>query len=139
MAELENNLASEKNQVSAQSEIEGSAALLKTRLTKIGQISSTESVPVQAYNLVTGIMPIGADIVNFSMTKENLVHLTVETKDTDTLDNLFTSLLDTNSSKGFITGVKLENIHLQSDKISVEMSLDYNSKAGGGQPQTPAT
>ena len=139
LADLENQLASEKTQVSTQSEIEGSAALLKTRLTKISQISTTESIPVQAYNLVTGIMPIGADVINFSMTKENMVKLTVETKNTDILDNLFTSLLDGNSNKGFITGVKLENIHLQEEKISIEMSLDYNPKGGGAQPQAPAT
>ena len=139
LAALENKLASEKNQVSTQSEIEGSAILLKARLTKINQISTTESIPVQAYNLVTGIMPIGADIINFSMTKENHVSLTVETKNTDILDSLFVTLLDANSNKGFITGVKLENIHLQSDKISVEMSLDYNPKGGGGAPPTPTT
>ena len=134
LADLETQLNNEKARVSAQSEAEESSSLLKNRLAKINVLSNKESVPVQAYNLITNIMPIGTEVISFSMMKDNLVSLTVETRDTESLDNLFTNLLDSKSNQGFITGVKLENIHLMSDKITVDMSLDYNPKGGAPTP-----
>jgi len=125
---LEGDLDGKRNSITSMKENESAVFVLKNRLDKIAQISAKESVPVQGYNLLSSIVPPGASMLAFSMTKENLINATVETSDTSVLDQLFDNLLDPKTSKGFITAVKLENIKLTGGQITVEMAIGYNNK-----------
>lgn len=122
-------LEEEKGQVASLQDNETALFLLKKRLDSINKINATESIPVSAYNLLTSIIPSGANILGFTMTKENEITVTVETSNTVILDQLFNSLLDPKINKGYITAVKLENIRLQQDKVFVDMALGYNANA----------
>lgn len=125
---LEGDLESKRNSITSMKENESAVFILKNRLDKIAQISQKESVPVHGYNLLSSIVPPGANMLAFSMTKENMITTTIETGDTSVLDALFNNLLDPKTSKGFITAVKLENIRLTGEKITIEMSIGYNHK-----------
>jgi hypothetical protein len=127
-------LEQERNQVSSMQENESALFILKNRLDLINKLNNTESIPVNAYNLISGIIPTGANILGFTMTKDNEISLTVETSNTVILDQLFNSLLDPKSNKGYITAVKLENIRLQQDKVIVDMALGYDAKASAPAP-----
>jgi len=128
LSSLESELEGSKTNIAGLKENETAVFMLKNRLDKITQISSKDSVPVQGYNLISSIVPAGASVTSFSMMKDNLITTTVETTDTTVLDELFTKLLNPEVNNGQITTVKLENIRLQGDKITVEMSIGYTAK-----------
>lgn len=125
---LEGELEGTKNSITTLKENETAVFMLKNRLDKIAQISKKESVPIQGYNLISSIVPPGANILGFSMTKETQIEATFETENTDTLDLLFNNLLNPELNKGHIIAIKLESIRLRGDKISVEMDITYSSK-----------
>jgi hypothetical protein len=133
---LEGEVDGSKNNISGLKENETAVFMLKNRLDKITQLSSKESVPVQSYNLFSKIVPSGVNISSFSMIKENIITATIETSDTAILDKLFENLLDPSLNEGHITNVKLENIRLQGNKITIEMTIGYNAK---GAPAAKAT
>lgn len=128
LSSLEGELEGTKTSIGGLKENETAIFMLKNRLDKITQLSSKDSVPVAGYNLISGIVPPGANLTSFSMMKDNLITTTVETTDTTVLDELFTKLLNPEVNNGQITTVKLENIRLQGNKITVEMSIGYNPK-----------
>ncbi len=128
LGNLEGDLEGSKTNIVGLKENETAVFMLKNRLDKISQISSKESIPVQGYNLFSSIIPAGANVTSFSMLKENIINASVETTDTTVLDELFTKLLDPETNNGQITTIKLENIRLQGDKITVEMTIGYAAK-----------
>lgn len=136
---LEGNLEGKKNSVIGLKENESAIFILKNRLDKITQISAKESVPVQGYNLISSLIPQGANILSFSMTRDNTITATIETADTAVLDQLFTTLLDPKTNKGHITTVKLESIRLQGDKITVDMDIGYSIKSTAPAEKKAAT
>lgn len=126
---LESSLEGKKTNITGLKENESAVFILKNRLDKITKISAKESVPVQGYNLISSLLPSGANMLSFSMVKDNAISVTIDTTDTSVLDKLFNNLLDPNVNKGAITAVKLESIRLQGEKITVEMDIGYSTKA----------
>lgn len=98
-------------------------SVLKGRIGSISSVLQKPSTEIEAYNLITLLMPQGIALQNFSIEKSKKVTLSAETSNPATLDNFFNKLTDPKSHDGRIQSVKLSNLNVGGGRIKFDLSL----------------
>lgn len=112
-------------QVSSYKEKEGLIAELKSRLGFINQEARIESVQVQAFNLISGLIPQNVVLTNFSMNKANQVIIGGEAMGLAALDSLFENLSDPRKHDGRVSVTQVENLNKSQDNL-IRFNLTIN-------------
>ena len=85
------SLVNLKNKINSHKEQESLASVLRERVNSINALLKKESPEVEAYNLITTLMPPNVNLLNLSLDKNRKMLLTGETSNFSLLE-IFTSL-----------------------------------------------
>jgi Tfp pilus assembly protein PilN len=89
---------------------ESTIVYLKQRLDSIATLKNQESKPVQAYNLMNKLTPIGVDVSSFTIDKSNKIIISAESQDNKTLKSFFDNLTDPVKNQGKVTKVRIDDL-----------------------------
>lgn len=112
-----------KDKLALLKENEYFASILKGRLTSINSVVQKPSSEVDAYNLITLLMPQGIIMQNFSLDKSKKILLSAETSNPVLLDNFFNKLTDPKSHDGRIQSTKLTNLNVGAGRIKFDLMV----------------
>lgn len=106
-----------EEKVTSQSSKQASLILLKSRLDTIQNYLGTSSKQVELYNLVANLVPPTINLSSVSVGADGTVLVVALAPDANTLDRIFTDLLDKEKNKGKIAKVSIEALNRGRDDI----------------------
>lgn len=124
-----------RNQIAGLGKEEGLVTTLKSRLDIINSISQKDSPQIQAFNLITILIPPGVDLDNFVVDKSGSIKISVKTDNVANLSTLFNNITNPKVHEGRIQSAKVSSLTLNSNQsITAEIEL----KLGAPQAADPA-
>ncbi|MBI2020286.1 hypothetical protein HYS94_02590 [Candidatus Daviesbacteria bacterium] len=103
-------LSAVEQRITSEIDKQGSVLLVKDRLNTINQFLGVSSEQASIYKLITSLIPAGVLVSNMSIDKNSDVTLQITVPDANSLDNLISSLLNTEKNEGKITKIDVENL-----------------------------
>lgn len=106
---------------------QASLVLIKNRLTTINQYLGKESKQADVYSFLDNILPASISITSMSIDKLGNVVMVATVGDTDTLDNIITTLSSKETNEGKIKSVSIESLNRGRDNL-YRLSLKLESQ-----------
>lgn len=107
---LNNDIETEKSQLSELKDKEAVAYFLKNRIDAINKFSTTQNTQNEVYDLITSLLPPGVVILALQIDKSDKVFVQGETGSSKSLDVLFNNLSDPQTHTGKIASVSIESV-----------------------------
>lgn len=117
ISRIQNALSQSEKRISDLKNNQASLLLLKNRLTTINQFLGTPSKQSQMYTLITGLLPQSLAINTISVDKGGEVLVLAIASESDSLDNLITSLTSIEDNQDKISQVSLDSINRGRDGV----------------------
>ncbi|MBI2011552.1 hypothetical protein HYS91_02170 [Candidatus Daviesbacteria bacterium] len=121
LEKLNSKIANIQNQINDLKDQEGYLFLLKQRLSLINGLISLPNPTLDGANLITSLIPAGVSLLSINSERSVQIGITIEANSTNSLRNLLNNLIDTNTNRGKVTKVRIENINKLKDAIRVDM------------------
>ena len=106
---------------------QASLVLIKNRLTTINQYLGKESKQAEIYSFLENILPASISITSMSIDKLGNVVMVATIGDTETLDNIITTLTNKETNEGKIRSVSIESLNRGRDSL-YRLSLKLESQ-----------
>ncbi|EKD90604.1 MAG: hypothetical protein ACD_30C00112G0045 [uncultured bacterium] len=119
------------NSINSHKEQESLASVLRARVNSINALLKKESPEVEAYNLITILMPPNVNLINLSLDKNRKMLLTGETSNFALLDSFFTNLTDPKIHLGRINGTSINSLSVtQGSRVKFDLTINLASSNG---------
>lgn len=120
-----------KSNINSHKEQESLASVLRERVNSINALLKKESPEVEAYNLITTLMPPNVSLINLSLDKNRKMLLTGETSNFVLLDSFFSNLTDPKVHLGRIVSTSVNSLSVsQGSRVKFDLTINLASTDG---------
>ena len=108
---LNADIEKEKAALAAVKDKEAVVYFLKNRIDTINKFAATQHTQNELFEVVTGLIPAGINLVSLQIDKSDQVSLQGDTGSSASLDNFFNNLTDPKINDGKVSSVEVENLN----------------------------